>query len=337
MPTSTKDPRSVLICESAAMRALSAEIEKAAADARPVLITGEAGTGRELVARMIHARSARRQQPLVTVAADATLRAVAGGDEGASMDAFVRARRGSLVIKDVGELSRIAQRTLSRVLGDEPTAGAADSRILATANPGLDRLAQAAMWNRTLYQRLSSWHLAVPPLRERQADIAPLCDRYLVQYCRELGRVKLTVGDRAAARLVAYCWPGNVGELKHVARQLAIGVRGRTVSDGDVEAVLPATAARVADPMSLEEMVRTRLGDFLRRVEGYAVTGVHDEIMGQVERPLISLVLAHAGGNQVRAAEILGLSRNTLRKKLADHGLLDGRAPAAKARGGAAD
>jgi two-component system, NtrC family, nitrogen regulation response regulator GlnG len=317
------DPRDDLVCASAAMRELSAAIDRIAAATQPVLIVGEPGSGRELVARLIHARSPRRRKPLVTVRAGAAPRALFVDElEGSSMDAFDRAAGGGLLIKDVGELSRMAQRKLARVLGGQAAGKGFDARVLATAEPGLERIAEAEMYNRVLHQRLSVWTLVVPPLRERLDDVAPLCERFLRQYCRELGRGKIALGERAVARLTGHGWPGNVAELKQVARRLAIGVRGRVAGEGDVDAVLPVAVTRVpVEGLSLEEMVRARLSDFLRRVEGYAVTGVHDDIMGQVERPLIALVLEHAGGNQVRAAEILGLSRNTLRKKLADHGI----------------
>src|SRR5690606_36868858 len=190
-----------------------------------------------------------------------------------------------------GELPRLAQRKLSRLLGLQASRGTWDTRILATADPGLDRVADAEMWNRVLYQRLAAWSLVVPPLRERLEDLGELADRFLRQYCRELGRSRLVLGEGALARLSAYRWPGNVAELKHLIRRLAIGVRGKTAGEADVDAILPrGPTASSADALSLEEMVRARLGDFLRRVEGYAVTGVHDDIMGQVERPLIALV-----------------------------------------------
>jgi two-component system nitrogen regulation response regulator GlnG len=318
-----EDPTGILVCESAAMRELHATIDRIASDDEPALIAGEPGTGRELVARLIHERSARGKRPLVTLRADVDASEADFDDEleRVSADGFARVRRGSLLFKDVGELTRAAQRRLAALLADQARGGWT-ARILATADPGLDRVAEAGMWNRAVYARLSAWTVVVPPLRERLDDVAELADRFLRQYCRELGRTRVSLGGRALARLVGYAWPGNVAEHKHVVRRLAIGVRARVATDGDVDAVLPAVLARVpVEQLSLEEMVRARLIDFLRRVEGYAVTGVHDDIMGQVERPLIALVLDHAGGNQVRAAEILGLTRNTLRKKLADHGL----------------
>jgi two-component system nitrogen regulation response regulator GlnG len=317
------DPRQVLVCHSPAMRALTVAIDEVAATDTPVLVLGEPGTGRELVARLLHVRSPRARKPLVTVRAGAP-RAV-GHDDGAGWprDACERAVGGSLLVKDDGELSRAGQRRLARELSMQAERKAPDVRILATTDPGLDRVADAGMWHRGLFQRLAAATLEVPLLRERLEDVEPLATRFLREYTRELGRGKRSFAARAIDRLACHTWPGNVAELKAVVRRLAIGVRGRTIGEGDVDAVLPSPVSiGPADPRSLEELVRTRLADFLRRVEGYSLTGVHDDIMGQVERPLISLVLEHAKGNQVRAAEILGLSRNTLRKKLADHGLL---------------
>jgi two-component system nitrogen regulation response regulator GlnG len=321
-------PQDVLVCESAAMAELGAEIERAAATDDPVLVVGEPGSGRELCARLVHTGSARCARPLVTVRPGAAPRAIFVDElEGASMDAFERARGGSLLIKDLGELSRLAQRKLLRVLCDRDGAAGArghDARIVATSDPGLERAAEAAMFNRDLFRRFAPWTLRVPPLRERTADIVPLAERLLRQYSKELGRSRLALGKPAAERLIAHRWPGNVAELKAAVRRLAVGVRGGTIGVADVDAVLPVAAPSAsADERSLEELVRDKLADFLRRVEGYALTGVHEDVMNQVERPLIAMVLEHAGGNQVRAAEILGLSRNTLRKKLGDHGLVE--------------
>ena len=351
------NPRDLLVAESDRMRAVVAAVEQAAAHEDPVLVEGEPGSGRELVARLIHLSSRRRGRELVTVRAGAAPKAIfTDAIEGSSNSAFQKAHGGTLLVKDVAELTRTAQRKLSRVLraprksaagagagaGASSAAGASDGgtdgpearyydvRVIATGDPGLDRAAAADGFNRPLYERLSATHIEVPPLRERVPDIAPLTAQLIKLYAREIGRTKMTLSSRAHDRLAAYPWPGNVAELKGVARRLVVRVRGSHIQAGDVNAILPLLAERVPlEQMSLEEMVRCKLAAFLRRFEGYPVAGVHEDVLARVERPLIDLVMEHTGGNQVKAAEILGLNRNTLRRKLTEHGLSGGRTGAA--------
>ncbi len=182
-----------------------------------------------------------------------------------------------------------------------------DVRVLATCAPGLDRAVAAEVFNRVLFERLSTCVISVPPLRERVPDIVPLATQLIRQYAREIGRNKMTISTRAYDRLVAYPWPGNVAELKGIVRRLVVNVRRSHVEAGDVDAALPLLAERVPlEQMSLEEMVRCKLAAFLRRLDGYPVAGVHEDVLARVERPLLDLVMEHTGGNQVKAAEILG-------------------------------
>jgi two-component system nitrogen regulation response regulator GlnG len=157
----------------------------------------------------------------------------------------------------------------------------------------------------------------VPPLRERGGDIPTLVERWVRHYADEVGRGKLSVSTRAHERLVKYPWPGNVAELKNIARRLVINANGSRVEAGDVDEVLPTVAERVPlEDLSFEEMVKSKLAGFLSRMDGYEVSDLYEKVLERVERPLFDLVMAHTGGNQVKAAEILGLNRNTLRKKL---------------------
>lgn len=337
------NPRDLLVAESEPMRAVVAAVEQASAHDDPVLVEGEPGSGRELIARLIHLSSRRRSRELVTVRAGAAPKAIfTDAIEGSSNSAFQKAHGGTLLVKDVAELTRTAQRKLSRVLraprtnaaagatspgaSDGPDSRYYDVRVIATGDPGLDRAAAADGFNRPLYERLSATHIAVPPLRERVPDIAPLATQLVKLYAREIGRTKMTLSSRAYDRLAAYPWPGNVAELKGVARRLVVRIKGSHIQAGDVDAILPLLAERVPlEQMSLEEMVRCKLAAFLRRFDGYPVAGVHEDVLARVERPLIDLVMEHTGGNQVKAAEILGLNRNTLRRKLTEHGLTGGR------------
>jgi two-component system nitrogen regulation response regulator GlnG len=335
--------RDLLVAQSEVMREVVAAIEKMAGHDEPVLIIGEPGSGRELVARLIHLSSRRRKRPLVTVRAGAAPKAIFVDEiEGSSNSAFHQAHGGTLLVKDVCELTRAAQRKLSRVLRAPQHGGGAagpesiyyDVRVVATCDPGIDRAARAEVFNRVLFDRLAPSTIVVPPLRDRVPDIAPLAEQLVRQYAREIGRGRLTISARARDRLVGYPWPGNVAELKGVARRLVVCVKGGTVQAGDVDAILPSLAERVPlEQMSLEEMVRCKLAAFLRRFEGYPIAGVHEDVLARVERPLLDLVMEHTGGNQVKAAEILGLNRNTLRRKLSEHGLVKGSRAAPKKSG----
>ena len=326
--------RDLLVAESDVMREVVGAVEKMAAHDEPVLVIGEPGSGRELVARLIHISSRRRKRPLVTVRPGAAPKSIFVDEiEGSSNSAFHQAHGGTLLVKDICELTRASQRKLSRVLRAPQHGGGAagpesiyyDVRVVATCDPGIDRAARAEVFNRVLFDRLAASTIEVPPLRDRGPDIGPLAEQLVRQYAREIGRGRLAISARARDRLVSYPWPGNVAELKGVARRLVVCVKGTIVQAGDVDAILPSLAERVPlEQMSLEEMVRCKLAAFLRRFEGYPIAGVHEDVLARVERPLLDLVMEHTGGNQVKAAEILGLNRNTLRRKLSEHGLVKG-------------
>lgn len=307
------------------MRAVVTAIEEYADNDQPVLIVGEHGSGRELVARILHRSSRRANGELVTVRAALVPKILFGDHADAASDATLRAAEGGTVlVKDLSELTRAAQRRLLSVVRSRSRAGKStyDVRIVGSSERDLDLAVEAGLFNRNLYDALAARKIVVPPLRERVADIAPLAAQLIREYGREAGRNRMTVSTRAHERLVKYPWPGNAAELKSIARRLVFRATKNRIEAGDVDAVLPTVAERVPlEEMSFEEMVRSKLTTFLRRVEGYPVSGLYEDVIARVERPMLELVMASTGGNQVRAAEILGVNRNTLRRKLAEHGL----------------
>lgn len=323
------DPRDYLVAESPAMRAVVAAIEAHAGTDAPVLICGERGTGRELVARCLHLASRRRGGKFVAV--QPTFASDDGGD-----DDEARARRvlrtaqgGTLLVKDVCDVPAGGQRTLRRAMrtGDGARRGDTsgetwDVRVVGAAGPELERAVTARILSRELYDTLSPRRIDVPPLRQRGSDIPTLVERWVRHYADEAGRGKLSVSTRAHERLVKYPWPGNVAELKDLARRLVAATDGARIEAGDVDTVLPRVAERVPlEELSFEDMVKAKLAGFLQRMDGYEVHDLYEEVIARVERPLFELVLSHTGGNQVKAAAILGLNRNTLRKKLESQGV----------------
>jgi two-component system nitrogen regulation response regulator GlnG len=247
-------------------------------------------------------------------------------------DACERARRalrsatgGTLLVKDVSDLSASSQRTLRRAIrdrrGEREGAEVFDVQVVATADLDLERAVDASIVSAELYQLFAARRIEVPPLRDRSEDLPELFERWIKHYAAEIGRGKPSVSSRAIARLTAYPWPGNVAELKSIARRLVVRVTRAKLEAGDVDEVLPVVAARVPlEDLAFEEMVKGKLSGLLARIDGYPVHDLYDKVLARVERPLFDLVLAHTGGNQLKAAEILGLNRNTLRKKLADLG-----------------
>jgi two-component system nitrogen regulation response regulator GlnG len=310
---------SFLVADSPAMRAAVAQLRGFADGGAPVVICGEHGTGRELVARVLHDAGPRRAAPFVAVRPSFEGPDVArceGAGDARALRALAAASGGTLLVKDLGDVSAASQCTLRAAIADP----ASDVQVVATADLDLDRSVEARIVSRELYARFAARCIVVPPLRERGADLPALFERWVAHYAAEIGRNRPAIAARAHARLALYPWPGNVGELKSIARRLVVRVTAPRIEAGDVDAILPVIAARVPlEDLAFEDMVRAKVAKLLARVDGYPVRDLYDTVLAHVERPLFDLVLAHTGGNQLKAAEILGLNRNTLRKKLAEH------------------
>ncbi len=308
------------------MRAVAAQLDAYADGDDPVVICGEHGTGRELIARVLHHKGPRTGARFIAVRP--TFEDVPGVK---SDDACERARRalraahgGTLLVKDLSDLSGPSQRTLKRAISDRKSSHteATDVQVVATADPDLERAVDAEIVARDFYELFKPRRIVVPPLRDRLDDLPALFERWIKHYAAEVGRTKPSVSSRAITRLGEYPWPGNVGELKSIARRLVVRVTGARIEAGDVDDILPTVATRVPlEDLAFEEMVKAKLSGLLDRIDGYPINDLYDKVVARVERPLFDLVLAHTGGNQLKAAELLGLNRNTLRKKLADLGI----------------
>jgi len=319
-----------LVAESAAMRAVIAKIDAFADGDGPVLVAGEHGVGRELVARVLHHKGPRRKRPFIAVRPSFESADVSPDDDAdAGADAACeRARRalraatgGTLLVKDLSDLSSPSQKTLRRAIRERRERDGFDVHVVATADIDLDHAVDASIVSRDLYELFATRHIHVPALRDRTDDLPVLFARWIRHYGSEIGRGRPAVSSRALARLAAYPWPGNVAELKSIARRLVVRVARSRIEAGDIDEVLPVVAERVPlEDLAFEEMVKAKLAGLLARIDGYPVHDLYDKVLARVERPLFDLVLAHTGGNQLAAAKILGLNRNTLRKKLAGLG-----------------
>ncbi len=312
-----------LVAESAAMRAVVSAVEAYADGNAPVLICGEHGTGRELVARVLHQQGPRTGSRFIAVRPTFEDAPVPrrGKDDACerARGALRAATGGTLLVKDVSDLSMPSQKTLKRAIRER-----VDVHVVATADLDLEHAVDAEIVNRNFYELFSPRRIEVPPLRDRLDDLPALFERWIKHYAAEIGRTRPTISCRALTRLADYPWPGNVAELKSIARRLVVRTRGAKprIEAGDVDEVLPTVAERVPlEDLSFEDMVKAKLSGLLARIDGYPVNDLYEKVVARVERPLFDLVMAHTGGNQLKAAELLGLNRNTLRKKLAGLGL----------------
>jgi len=303
-----------------------------------VLLRGESGTGKELVARAIHHYSRRAGRPFVAVscaAIPATLleSELFGHERGAFTDArerklgkFELAHGGTLFLDEVGDmppelqiklLRALQERAFERVGGQEPIR--VDVRILAATNRDLEALIKDGRFRDDLYYRLNVVSLHLPPLRERRRDIPLLVDHFLAKYTDDLG--PRVVAPDALDRLVGYEWPGNVRELENVIQRAMVMATGGVILSEHLPIGEVSAAASVAVDATLEDIIERRLLDCVRGLREHANANLYDLMMSLVEKPLFRAVLKETGGNQVRAAQILGINRNTLRKKLKEHGI----------------
>ena len=303
-----------LVGRTPVMQALYRLVARVMNTQLPVLITGESGTGKSLIARAVHDFSDRRSLPFVVVSA-----ADLEGMDGPST-VLSRAKGGSILFDEVSDLSEPAQARIVRMLD---TLGDNAPRIMATSQSDLMARMEDGHFREDLFYRLSGVTVDVPALRERVDDIPLLAEHFLARAERD--GAPLRRFNEAALDLVrAYSWPGNVRQLENAVRRLVFTAAEEEITRPEVEMVLgnqpaiePLRSGGEGDKLSAS------VGKHLRRyfdLHGGVLPppGLYNRILKEVEAPLIEIALDATGGNQAKCADLLGINRNTLRKKITD-------------------
>ena len=329
-----RDERLPLIGRSAPMQEVYRTIARLVGADLTVLILGESGAGKELVARALHDLGRRRDGKfaVINLAAvprervEAELFGKGEGDYGK----MVEADGGTLFLDEIGDMPLDAQTRLLRVIdGTEPvinpkTGRRPNVRIIAATNRNLRGLIAQGLFREDLFFRLNVAPVRLPPLRDRTEDIPDLARAFLLRANRE-GLPAKTIDQSALDRLKTHSWPGNVRELENLVRRVCALYGEDLITARIVERELQEPAVIQAGdegPVTLSTLVERHLASyFADQPDGLPPVGLYDRVLEEVERPLIHLALSATRGNQVRAAEILGLNRNTLRKKIQDLGV----------------
>jgi len=334
-------PFSGILGQSSAMLAVLDRVRQIAAleETPPVLITGETGTGKGLVARTLHQAGKRAGRPFIDVnctALPATLMEAElfGYERGAFTDAkesklglFEAAEGGFIFLDEVGDLELSLQGKLLRAIEDRTVRRVGgirdrriDVRILAATNRNLEQEVQRNQFRGDLYFRLAVILLHLPPLRERGEDVLLLADHFLRQFSVKYGKSVIAIDGEARDALLLYPWPGNVRELSHVIERAVLWSRESTLRVEHLSLSAPRPLEREAKPTEVVE-VDGRSADVQGDQAALPPAGVD---LTQWERTLIERAMREAGGNQTRAAQRLGISRDTLRYRLKKFGIRAG-------------
>jgi len=328
-----------IVGRSAAMQDIYRAVARLMNTDLTVMITGESGTGKELVARALHDFGRRRNGPFVAVNMAAIPRELIeselfGHEKGSFTGAMTRvsgrfeqAEGGTLFLDEIGDMPPEAQTRLLRVLQDGRytsvggrTPIKANVRIVAATHRDLTQLIKLGMFREDLYYRLNVVPIRIPPLRQRLEDIPELISHFLVQGTGE-GLPSKALEPAAIERLKSHRWPGNVRELENMMKRMIALYNEPVIGVDVVEMELAgAASAQIADsgePATLSGTIERHLRDYFDGHNGaLPPPGLYERVLRELERPLITLTLAATRGNQVKAADILGLNRNTLRKKI---------------------
>jgi two-component system, NtrC family, nitrogen regulation response regulator GlnG len=338
------DDRLPLIGRSPAMQEIYRIIARLTQADLTVMISGESGTGKELVARALHDYGKRRNGSFVAVNMAAIPKELIeselfGHERGAFTGAtargvgrFEQAEGGTLFLDEIGDMPLEAQTRLLRVLqqGEYTTVGGrvpirTDVRIIAATNRDLRQLIQQGLFREDLFYRLNVVPLRLPPLRERIEDIGDLV-RHFLRKAEADGLPLKRLEPSAIERLKTHTWPGNVRELENLIRRLVVLNPDEVIHEDAVAAEL-AQLERTRAPTddvepNLTAMIERYLAaHFSEYGERLPPAGLYDRVIREVERPLLAISLAASKGNQIRAAQLLGVNRNTLRKKIRELGV----------------
>lgn len=309
-----------IIGGSQAIQSLKADIRKAAPSNSWVLITGDNGTGKELVARNIHLLSTRSGRPFIEVNCAAIPEELIeselfGHEKGAFTNALAQkkgkfdlADKGTIFLDEIGDMSLRTQAKILRVLQEksfERVGGTelitVDTRVIAATNKNLSEEVARGRFREDLYYRLNVIPFHVPPLRERREDIPFLMEHFLKEFARETAREVLSVSPEAREMLYSYDWPGNVRELKNLMERLVIMTHSHTITSGDLPAYIKGSQSVQPGFISRSDLLKEARKDF--------------------EKEFISRKLKEFGGNIARTAEAIGIERSHLYRKIRSYGI----------------
>jgi two-component system nitrogen regulation response regulator GlnG len=331
-----------IIGNSPAMRDIYKIIGKVAPSDVTVLIQGESGTGKELIARAIHFNSKRLGKPFIALNCAAIPKELLeselfGFEKGAFTGAierklgkFEQANGGTIFLDEIGDMPLDLQSKILRVIQEKEitrTGGnqniSVDLRIVAATNQDLEEKVAQKTFREDLYYRLNVVPIRLVPLRERTEDITLLVDYFLTKICTELDTPAKNCDSAAYQLLTSYAWPGNVRELENTIKRAIILSSDPLLTPIDFPGLRMQKGGERThnEEISLEGLVDVKLRSCFTNMDKMESGDVYSMVLGQVERPLIRFVLEKTRGNQVRAADILGINRNTLRKKIQELGI----------------
>ena len=323
-----------IIGQSQPMQRLYKMLGKIAPSDVTILIYGESGTGKELIARAIHFNSSRLGKPFIAINCAAIPRELLeselfGHEKGAFTGAterkigkFEQAKDGTLFLDEIGDMPLELQAKLLRILQEKEitrTGGSTtiqvNTRIVAATNQDLKEKVKKKDFREDLYYRLNVVPLDLPPLRDRREDIPKLIDYFLTKAVDEYGTVASGLTTEAMDLLCNYEWPGNVRELENIIQRAALLSPDALLNAADFPSLIMGDT-NDGNGASLEGLINQKLQSSLSQIDLLDMNNLYEMVLHQMERPLINIVLAKTRGNQVKAAEVLGINRNTLRKKI---------------------
>jgi two-component system nitrogen regulation response regulator GlnG len=322
-----------IIGQSQPMQRIYKVLGKIAPSDVTVLIYGESGTGKELIARAIHFNSGRLGKPFIALNCAAIPKELLeselfGHEKGAFTGAtdkkigkFEQAKEGTLFLDEIGDMPLELQAKLLRVLQEKEvtrtggnTTIQVNTRIVAATNQDLKEKVQAKEFREDLYYRLNVLPLELPPLRDRHEDIPDLVEYFLTKATEKYGTVATGLTKEAMELLCNYDWPGNVRELENIIQRAALLSPDALLNAADFPGLISGQTS--GNNASLEGLINQKLQSSLAQIDLQDMENLYEMVLHQMERPLINIVLEKTRGNQVKAAEVLGINRNTLRKKI---------------------
>lgn len=330
----------VLVGRCPAMQEVYKAIGRVASQDVTVLIQGESGTGKELVARAIYQHSRRAGGPFLAINCAAIPESLLeselfGHERGAFTGAdhrrigkFEQSSGGTLFLDEIGDMSPPTQSKVLRVLQQqrfERVGGTetieTDVRIIAATNRDLERLVSQGRFRSDLYYRLNVVTIELPPLRERLTDIPLMLQHYLGRFSRDLRKSVTAISPESLDMLLSHHWPGNIREFQSVIKHAILHATGPVLLPDFMPDVVRGTRTRPSAVESTPQPLGELWDRYVERRLSESAENLHAEMLDLVERHLLTAVLRHTGGNKLQAARILGLTRSTLRSKMAALGI----------------